>query len=621
MASTGDVRDKDTTPVRGAVVSTPDHADDIQQMTTSERRHGSHRRPPVIQTFSDAYLRDMEVRMMASMQSQFVQWEAEKEHQYQQQYALFDRQLQVQNEKLIAAEKRYLDQEKMYKKHIQDLKLQHEKEMMEIEEKLRDLENVRDLSGSFETIDHTGSYVPPVSKRRDGGPDGKSRGMSIRFPTEDFHPSEGHELPGSAQHAETHGTGGHAVTSQGRAAVSSSVPSVAAGTSTTASARQHSDTAHPKGFGNTPTVQNEHPVGGHQGHDGQGHQQLIDAVNKQIRAIQQQQEMLSATNDQLAALTQSMMHDARDVATTQPKDRGVTSTPVMMPMTVHPPVDTRPCKEAESKLPCFYGIEDKTHNWPMYHKLFDHVARNKRWSYELKGQILQGKLRGDALNVNDELRPDQYEDYNSLVSALTGFYNPRKLADKFRNELAVRAQGVDESIADYGRALRKVAELAFPDEPERRNDECLRVLKLGLRDPVLRGYVADKDPPTLHAAIIAAEGYYSSMKTALPGLPTIDNAALPGTDINAVTVSSKDKSKDTANNGQGRGRGKRPYGGKNKQDVIIRLLQELAGKRRSNADLTNVTCYECQQKGHLSYDCPQKNAKQDTQSADSPLNC
>ena len=79
MASTGDVRDKDTTPVRGAVVSTPDHADDIQQMTTSERRHGAHRRPPVIQTFSDAYLRDMEVRMMASMQSQFVQWEAEKE--------------------------------------------------------------------------------------------------------------------------------------------------------------------------------------------------------------------------------------------------------------------------------------------------------------------------------------------------------------------------------------------------------------------------------------------------------------------------------------------------------------------------------------------------------------
>ena len=65
--------------------------------------------------------------------------------------------------------------------------------------------------------------------------------------------------------------------------------------------------------------------------------------------------------------------------------------------------DVEMLKEQEGRLPCFYGWEDRSYNWPQYMRLFEHMAKCRGWTYRQKGRYLCMRLRGDCLRVMEQL--------------------------------------------------------------------------------------------------------------------------------------------------------------------------------------------------------------------------
>ncbi|CAG2247685.1 CNBP [Mytilus edulis] len=87
------------------------------------------------------------------------------------------------------------------------------------------------------------------------------------------------------------------------------------------------------------------------------------------------------------------------------------------------------------------------------------------WTDQEKAAQLSICLRGNAQRVLSELTKSELSDYNKLRSALTQRFCPPERETAFRCEFRTRRRSRDESAAEYGYSLKRLASHAYPQIP------------------------------------------------------------------------------------------------------------------------------------------------------------
>ena len=107
-------------------------------------------------------------------------------------------------------------------------------------------------------------------------------------------------------------------------------------------------------------------------------------------------------------------------------------------------------------------FDGKTTDWVDYIIQFEKVANWNGWDQYERAQQLIMCLRGIAQRTVSELNPYQLNDFEFIKRMLSQRFNPieRETAHKF--EFKNRRKQKDESVSDYGHALRRLASQAYP---------------------------------------------------------------------------------------------------------------------------------------------------------------
>lgn len=80
-------------------------------------------------------------------------------------------------------------------------------------------------------------------------------------------------------------------------------------------------------------------------------------------------------------------------------------------------------------------------------------------------QQLCMSLRGNAQKLLSDLNAKQVNDYNEIKFALEQRFHPPGQQSAFRSDFRNRRRDKNESVTDYGYALRRLGCLAFPGIP------------------------------------------------------------------------------------------------------------------------------------------------------------
>ena len=178
-------------------------------------------------------------------------------------------------------------------------------------------------------------------------------------------------------------------------------------------------------------------------------------------------------------------------------------------------------KEMERGIGDFVGAKDIRYTWAAYLRKFSRQALSRNLTKESKACVLARKLGGDAETALEDLSVSEMGDFDKLVEALNAYFAPLQNRTINRDALNNRKQGAGESPADFSRAVRLLAEGAFPGDDvaskERRQEESLRVFLNGIDDGMQRVYLYDREFTKLNDAVLAAERWLTYARAGTGG--------------------------------------------------------------------------------------------------------
>ena len=136
---------------------------------------------------------------------------------------------------------------------------------------------------------------------------------------------------------------------------------------------------------------------------------------------------------------------------------------------------------------------------------FEQIADWNKWNNDQKAKMLVIKLRGEAQKLLTTLSYLQVMDYSALKQSLIQRFNPKEREITYRCEFRTRIRKGNEQCSDYGYALRRLAQRAYPNLPY----NALEVIVIdqfimGLGSLELQKHVQFKHPDTLNEAISMA---------------------------------------------------------------------------------------------------------------------
>ena len=155
----------------------------------------------------------------------------------------------------------------------------------------------------------------------------------------------------------------------------------------------------------------------------------------------------------------------------------------------------------------FTGTRTDLQDWLCH---FDAISRWNGWNEEEKGANLNISLRGNAMQILRDIPESSKEDYHTLVETLRRRFDPEEKKNLKKVEFKGRIKKKDESIAEYGFSLSRLANSAYPGmPPEAREELTLDQFIAGLPSKELRKHVQFNHPPTLTEAMALATEYES----------------------------------------------------------------------------------------------------------------
>ena len=162
----------------------------------------------------------------------------------------------------------------------------------------------------------------------------------------------------------------------------------------------------------------------------------------------------------------------------------------------------------KDKIPdTFSGEKSDLRDWLCH---FEIVSRWNEWTEREKGCNLAGSLRGSALQVLGELPVENVEDYQSILQVLKRRFDPNEKENQWRVEFRNRKKGKDESVTEFGFALGRIANRAYP-EMSHKDREVLVIDQFveGLPSRDIKRHVKFGHPISLNQALSLATEFES----------------------------------------------------------------------------------------------------------------
>ena len=215
---------------------------------------------------------------------------------------------------------------------------------------------------------------------------------------------------------------------------------------------------------------------------------------------------------------------------------------------------------------------------------------------------IRARLTGRAATAYKRLTAEETADYDAIVAALKGRFEPACRKEVFMAEFQRRKKLRTEDWASYGEDIRTLVEKAYPTlQPEAQELLALNRFLSEISDMQLAFGVRQRAPATLDAAVAAT----LELETYLhrPSLPVAN--ILPGDDV--VAAASKPSTIE---------------------DSILKLVERmdrLEGTLEAHRDSRSrgyrsrdddgrsrrkVVCWNCREEGHLARNCRKTSKEQ-----------
>ena len=250
-------------------------------------------------------------------------------------------------------------------------------------------------------------------------------------------------------------------------------------------------------------------------------------------------------------------------------------------------------------LPELFSGEDKAH-WDDWIDHFEKVAVVNNWDDATKKKWLPARLTGRAATVYRRLPDATKDDLAETKAALLERFEPASKKELYRAELQTRKKQRKEGWATYGEDLLRLAEKAYPDLPSEAQERlALNQYLTQLDSPQVAFGVRQKNPETITAAVrltLELESYLPPPATsitnpqAIAQLETCEESKTTDCEITAAISTTA-----------------------RVQDPLQKILQRLdqleldvrvaRAERRSTRPRSPITCFRCQQLGHIARNC------------------
>ena len=254
------------------------------------------------------------------------------------------------------------------------------------------------------------------------------------------------------------------------------------------------------------------------------------------------------------------------------------------------------------KLLHFSGEESDT--WTAFFCHIQVVARANEWDSEYTKNAVMASLRGKAMLHLETLPPSDNLTLVQVMTSLQQRFGKTETRETLLAELTARRQKVKETYKDLGNDIRRLVCLAYPTLNEsQQNDEMCARFKVAVSHEVVQCDLRCVDVPmTLTEMIARAERRHRAGE--LTYGERRFNQQQPSTirltgDGDLSSAARPPRGEATANSD--------PF--ENRLEQLIAQIGNL--ESRQKASLDQRTCYNCNKKGHISYDCPEPSHREE----------
>ncbi|GBN00699.1 Retrovirus-related Pol polyprotein from transposon 297 [Araneus ventricosus] len=219
-------------------------------------------------------------------------------------------------------------------------------------------------------------------------------------------------------------------------------------------------------------------------------------------------------------------------------------------------------------------------SWTVFKTEFDVVSSANEWNNRVKASQLVASLRESAAEVLQGITSDKLTDLTTIENALETRFGDSHLTQFYRTELKTSRQKPGESLQVLAADVVRIMSLAYAECPQ------------DVRDSLAAQYFVDaiRDEDTQHATRLTDS---KDMKSALAYSMKHEAAkTISKTFRNVRSIEIED--------GTGKERDE-------KFDCLLKTLEKLlnshvAGKKTPRRN-PNVTCWNCNKKGHVQREC------------------
>jgi hypothetical protein len=117
---------------------------------------------------------------------------------------------------------------------------------------------------------------------------------------------------------------------------------------------------------------------------------------------------------------------------------------------------------------------DGRSDWQDYFVQFEMVAELNNWGEKTKALELATNLRGVALGILSDLRPEHRMSYRHLISALQARFEPTNQSELYRTQIKNRIRKKDEALTELAQDVKRLVRLAYPDAPSAVREQLAR---------------------------------------------------------------------------------------------------------------------------------------------------